>query len=212
MLKLLLCMYHYNPIEHYYMGRPILLSKRWVAYLIWSGHIIPPMGLMIHPWATLCCPQASGPLAAGVPRADNEALGQHNASLGWHTYTFTYPLGRGGILYHSQLPNFFSVHGLRWWHCTCLWSQVCGPETNLYRAWGCHQLSHYCPGQNIYRVIRLHYESVGCLGYQVIFEIICHTLFIFYKGWWKILTMPVSYIFQHFPYPCLVSYFSSKFG
>ena len=108
-------------------------------------------------------------------------------------------------LYHhmeySHLLNYFSVHGLWWRHCTCLWSKVCGPETNLHRAWGSRQLPHDCARQNIHRVIRLHYESLGRLGYKVIFEMICpmvHNLF----PWSSVRDF--EFLISEFPYLAVV--------
>ena len=95
-----------HSITHYYMGGPILLSKRWAAYFIWSGrdttkyrpcHVImlichpcpreweniPPTGHIMLPSGCIICPRASNTaLKASGPPAVLEALGPIMQPLG----------------------------------------------------------------------------------------------------------------------------------
>ena len=59
---------------------------------------------------------------------------------------------------------------MRRWRCTCLRSKIGGIETNIHGARGGRQLPHDRQGQDLHRVLRLHDESVGRIGYKVIFE------------------------------------------
>ena len=68
---------------------------------------------------------------------------------------------------NSAFSNNCSVHGLWRWGRTCLRGQICCLETNIHRARGCRQLPDDSTGQDLQRVLRLHNESVGRIGYKV---------------------------------------------